>query len=66
MTVPNSLLGVDDPNSGGIQVFVSPGVQYAAKRWIAEAAVRIPVVNDLNGDALEPDYSIITSLRVNF
>ena len=60
------LFGVDDPNSGGVVVSVSPGVQYAAKRWIAEAAVRIPVVADLNGNALEPDYSIITSLRINF
>lgn len=60
------LFGVDDPNSGGVLVSVSPGVQYAAKRWIAEAAVRIPVVTDLNGSALEPDYSVIASLRVNF
>lgn len=62
----NRVFGVEDQNSGGVQVFLSPGVQYAAKRWIAEAAVRIPVVNDLNGDALKPDYSVITSLRVNF
>jgi hypothetical protein len=62
----NRLAGAIDPNSGGVQVFLSPGVQYAAKRWIAEAAVRIPVVNDLNGSALEPDYAIITSLRFNF
>lgn len=58
--------GVVDPNSGGRQIFVAPGLQYAAKRWIAEAAVRIPVVNDLNGDALEPDYAVVTSLRFNF
>ena len=62
----NRLAGAVDPNSGGVQVFLSPGVQYAAKRWIAETAVRIPVVNDLNGAALEPDYSVITSLRFNF
>lgn len=60
------LFGVDDPNSGGVVVSVSPGVQYAAKRWIAEAAVRIPVAADLNGNALEPDYSVIASLRLNF
>ncbi len=62
----NRLVGTIDPNSGGVQVFLSPGVQYAAKRWIAEVAIRIPIVNDLNGSALEPDYSIITSLRLNF
>jgi len=58
--------GVDDANSGGVLVSVSPGIQYAAKRWIAEAAVRIPVAADLNGSALEPDYSVIASVRVNF
>lgn len=58
--------GVADLNSGGGQVLIAPGVQYAAKRWIAEAAFRIPIVNDLNGDALEPDYAVITSLRFNF
>lgn len=62
----NRLAGIADPNSGGVQVFLSPGVQYAAKRWIAETAIRIPVVNDLNGSALEPDYSVIASLRLNF
>ncbi len=58
--------GVNKPSSGGVQVLVSPGVQYAQKRWIAETAVRIPVINDFNGDALEQDYSIIVSLRTNF
>lgn len=60
------LFGVADPNSGGALIFVAPGVQYAARRWIAEAAVRIPVARDLNGEALAPDYSVIASLRVNF
>jgi hypothetical protein len=62
----NRLLGVDDPNSGGVQVFLSPGLQYAAKRWIAEAAVRVPVVNDPGGSALGPDYALIAGLRFNF
>lgn len=62
----NRLAGLNDPNSGGTQVLVSPGVQYAEKRWIVETAIRIPVLNDFNGDALEPDYSLIVSLRINF
>lgn len=62
----NRLAGIADPNSGGTQVSLSPGIQYAAKRWIAEAAVKIPVVNDLNGSALAPDYSIIVGIRLNF
>lgn len=58
--------GVINPNSGGTQAFLSPGLQYATKRWIAETALKIPVVNNLHGTALEPDYSLVTSLRFNF
>lgn len=60
------LFGAADPNSGGVLVFLSPGLQFAAKRWIAEAAVRVPVVKDLDGAALEPDYTVIAGLRFNF
>jgi hypothetical protein len=58
--------GVTDPNSGGFQLYLTPGLQYATRRWIADLGVKVPIVNDLNGTALEPDYSIITSIRINF
>jgi len=58
--------GVTDPNSGGFQLYVTPGLQYATRRWIADLGVKVPIVNDLNGTALEPDYSILTSIRINF
>ena len=58
--------GVTDPNSGGFQLYLTPGLQYATRRWIADLGVKIPIVNDLNGTALEPDYSILTSIRINF
>jgi hypothetical protein len=62
----NRVNGVIDPNSGGFQLYMTPGVQYAARRWIADLGVKIPIINDLNGSALEPDYSILASIRVNF
>jgi hypothetical protein len=62
----NRVNGVTDPNSGGFQLYLTPGLQYATRRWIADLGVKIPIVNDLNGTALEPDYSILTSIRVNF
>ena len=62
----NRTSGVTDPNSGGFQLYLTPGLQYAARRWIADIGVKIPVVNDLHGTALEPDYSILTSIRINF
>ncbi len=58
--------GVTNPNSGGFQLYLTPGLQYATRRWIADLGVKVPVVNDLNGMALEPDYSILTSIRINF
>ena len=62
----NRLGGVTDPNSGGFQLYLTPGLQYATRRWIADLGVKVPIVNDLNGTALEPDYSVLTSIRINF
>ncbi len=32
----------------------------------ADFGVKVPVVNNLNGTALEPDYTVVTSIRINF
>lgn len=58
--------GMSDPNSGGTTLFLSPGVQYVTRKWIAEAGVQIPVVQQLNGAALENDYVLTTGFRINF
>ena len=57
---------VTDPDSGGARLFLTPGLQYVSKRWIVEAAVQIPLIQNLNGAALENDYVGRLSLRVNF
>ncbi len=62
----NEVGGVDDPNSGGTTVFLVPGLQYASRRWVLEAAVQLPVIQDLNGTALEKDYTVRAGFRVNF
>ena len=62
----NKVDGVDDRNSGGASWFLTPGIQYVSKRFVAEAAVQLPVVQDLNGEALENDFTAILSFRVNF
>ena len=62
----NQVGRMSDPNSGGFQLYLTPGLQYAKRRWIADVGVSIPVVSNLKGTALEPDYSILTSIRVNF
>ena len=62
----NQAGGADDPNSGGLSLFVLPGLQYVTKRWIIEAGVQIPLIQDLNGAALEKDYILRTGFRLNF
>jgi len=62
----NRVSGVTDPNSGGFLLYLTPGLQYSARRWIVDLGVKIPLVSDLNGTGLEPDYSVLTSIRVNF
>ncbi|HEX9741463.1 MAG TPA: transporter [Nitrospiraceae bacterium] len=62
----NQTDGDDDPNSGGLSLFVLPGLQYVTKRWIGEGGVQIPVVQDLNGTALETEYVLRAGFRFNF
>jgi hypothetical protein len=62
----NRVDGDTDSDSGGTRLFLAPGLQYVTKRWIAEAAVQVPVSQDLNGDALENDYIGRLSVRFNF
>jgi len=58
--------GSEDPDSGGTQLFLTPGIQYVTKRWILEGAVQLPVIQDLNGTALENDYIVRAGVRFNF
>lgn len=62
----NQMGGADDRNSGGASWFLTLGIQYVAKRFVAEAAVQLPVMQDLNGETLENDFTAILSFRVNF
>lgn len=62
----NRIAGVDDPDSGGTTLFLSPGLQYVTKRWVLEAIVQLPIVQDLGGSALEQDYAVRAGFRVNF
>lgn len=58
--------GTNDLDSGGLSLFVLPGLQYVTKRWIVETGVQIPVVQDLNGTALEKDTIFRAGFRLNF
>lgn len=58
--------GARDPDSGGTRLSLSPGLQYVTRRWILEAIVQLPVLQELNGAALEEDYAVRAGFRVNF
>jgi len=62
----NKTGGVDDDNTGGTRLFISPGIQYVTRRWIAETALQIPVTQNLYGTALENDYIFRVGIRFNF
>ena len=53
-------------NSGGFRASISPGIQYITRRWIAEMAIRIPIINKPNGNAPESEYTVFTGIRANF
>lgn len=57
--------GVADPDSGGRRLFIAPGLQYARKLWMAEAAVRIPLSQNPNGAGLDRDFALLIGLRLN-
>lgn len=58
--------GSSDPNSGGTTGFLSPGLQYVTKRWVLEAIVQFPVVQNRGGTALENDFTVRAGFRMNF
>ncbi len=58
--------GIKQANSGGTKLFIAPGLQYVTRRWIAEAIVQIPVMQNLNGNALKDDFIVRAGFRVNF
>jgi len=62
----NRIGGAKDPDSGGTTLFLDPGVQYVTRRWVLEAVAQLPVLQDLNGDALETDFIVRAGFRVNF
>lgn len=62
----NRMNGQNDANSGGDTLWLAPTVQYVTRRYILEAALQKPVIQDLNGTALENDWIATTSVRFIF
>ncbi|MCZ6657670.1 MAG: transporter [Gammaproteobacteria bacterium] len=60
------IAGMSDPNSGGTTVYLTPGIQYVTRKYILEAALQLPVQQNLHGTALKTDYVFTAGFRVNF
>ncbi len=65
-TDKNEFGGVRDRDSGGHTLFLSPGVQWVSSRWVIESSVQIPIIQDVNGDALKADYATTLGFRFRF
>lgn len=52
-------------DSGGHMLFLSPGIQYIpVSQFLVETSVQIPVVKDLHGAQMEPDWTISAGIRI--
>lgn len=62
----NKLDGGKVGDSGGYTLFLSPGLQYVTRRWVAEISVQLPIVQELNGNQLKTDYVLNAGFRIQF
>lgn len=53
-------------NTGGHLLFLSPGLQVATKHVVAEVSIQLPALQNLNGNQLEPDFTLVGSMRMTF
>jgi len=59
--------GESDPNTGGTVLFLSPGVRVRFCEYAAwSVGVQLPVVQDLNGDQVETDFRVTSSVTIAF
>ena len=57
--------GVVNPNSGGSLLFLSPGIQYVGgRRWLTEASVQLPLVDEPNGTQLGTNWTASVGVRI--
>lgn len=62
----NEAGGVTDGDSGGTQLFLTPGLQWVTRRAVFELAAQLPAVQNLNGAALRTDYRLTGGFRLWF
>lgn len=60
------LNGVGLGNTGGRQLFLSPGIFWTYRTYAVTAGVQIPVAENLNGSQPETDYRFKLSTKLSF
>ncbi len=59
--------GQHDANTGGTVLFLSPGVRVGFSQHASlSIGVQIPIVQELNGDQVETEFRVTTSLNIAF
>lgn len=57
--------GVENPDSGGSLVFLSPGIQFVGgRRWLLEGSLQLPVLDEPNGTQLGTGWVAVMGARV--
>jgi len=49
--------------SGSHEVFLSPGLQFITERWIFEASLQLPMVQELDDNESETEYRLVMGFR---
>lgn len=58
--------GIDDPNSGGNLIHLSPGVRFGPEKWSASFSAGFPIVQDVNGTQHKTDWRLLAGFGVSF
>ena len=58
--------GQEDTDTGGTTLLLAPGLQFVTKQMVFEAAIQIPLIQELNGTALKNDFILTTGFRIRF
>lgn len=62
--VKNEISGQSETNTGGTNVFLSPGVKASLGAFNGFLSLSLPVISDLNGEQSEPDHRIVAGFSV--
>ena len=50
------IAGIDDPESGGYNILITPSLNYSAKNWQIQGGVSFPLLQQWNGDQPNINY----------